>query len=430
MPKLTSQTIEKVFSPYPRYGYEKNTHWIKRKEEEETLDKILNQSGQSACVDGPTGSGKTSLVLTTLKRKKIDFVYVQLTKNMTWDDFCRKLLNTHVNNCTSFDFYFETGIDKGLPVFKAHFGFKSSKNKLDDLEYEDKLIARMTDHKICEILQENNVALVVDDFERSDKIILNNIAEMCKLILNTYQAPNLHLLIVGIDDIYGKLIEANKSLPNRVTELSLGTICNSDSSWIYLIEGFSKLNLNHIVNEYNNNIGDTTMNDLKECKEYCYNAADGLVKALNNLGHQISSNASSVGRISKATIIKVSKQMFEDNVNSYNRRYPQILETIALNPFIKMLINKLYTRGIGRIHKWSEITSEFDYSTDSKQIDLAIKELIKINFLTSTGKQGDVLYVTDPILAHTFGVAISNKKLYDLPRILESENLQLNLAFD
>ncbi|MBA7572620.1 hypothetical protein ES708_14403 [subsurface metagenome] len=154
---------------------------------------------------------------------------------MTWRDFCRKLLNAKVNKNISVDFGVDTGIEKGLPLFKIHFGFKSNNNSIENLEYEENIINRMTDDIICEILHNRKITLLIDDFERASYEIFSNVGEMCKLLTESYISDKTRLVIVGTDDIYRRLTKFNKALEGKLKELSLGTIDNKNESWNFLL---------------------------------------------------------------------------------------------------------------------------------------------------------------------------------------------------
>lgn len=200
MSKPNSAEINKVFYTTPRDGYKKGNLWIKRKEEE-VLTSLLDDLGTSICIDGPTGTGKSSLAITTLKKKKVNYLLIQVTKNMTWKDFCYKLLNAKITKNSEIDLGVDAGIDKGLPLFKVHFGIKSTSSKIEDIEYEEKVLERMTDDKICEILYDKKILLLIDDFERASDEILSNVGEMCKLLTESYVSDKAKLVIVGTDNI-------------------------------------------------------------------------------------------------------------------------------------------------------------------------------------------------------------------------------------
>ena len=71
--------IDNAFGTRSRDGSIKGAVWLKREKQENTLFDTLATPTPHVCVDGPTGTGKTSLVLTQLHRTKSEYVYIQLT---------------------------------------------------------------------------------------------------------------------------------------------------------------------------------------------------------------------------------------------------------------------------------------------------------------------------------------------------------------
>lgn len=414
---ITPREIYKVFYTTPRDGYKSGNIWIQR-EEEDILEKLLNAVGVSICIDGPTGTGKSSLAITILKKKNFRFLLIQVTKNMKWKDFCKKLFEAKINYNNGVDIGIDAGFEKGLPIFKIHFGIKTENNQLKDLEYEEKIIQNMTDHEICKILQERDLTLVIDDFERASEEILSNIGEMCKLITLSYISNTSKIIIIGTDDIYHRLVRFNKSLEARLKEISIGTLEKKQKSWNFLVEGFNKLQLKHPQQEFEKHYVSVSKQELNELKSACYDAADGLLKSLNELGSEIALKASSQNRISKATILEVCKYYLDKNIKHFNVDFPQISKLIQNNIFVKDIVICLYKKGIGQIHRWDEIVESFDESIDLSQIENAICELVEINFLTRTGYNGEILFVSNPTMAHIIGTFMSNPNKYKMPKSL------------
>ncbi|GET31623.1 hypothetical protein PbJCM13498_04860 [Prolixibacter bellariivorans] len=395
--------------------------------EEKILEQLTDQLGVNICIDGPTGTGKSSLALTVLKRKKINFLLIQITTNMTWKDFCLNLLRAKKNENSTLKTSIDAGLDKGLPVFKVHFGITSNDNSLENLELEEKTVASFTDHKICEIMKEENITLLIDDFERASDEILTNIGEMCKLLTESYVNKNARLIIVGTDDIFRRLINFNKSLENRLKEISLGTIANRQQSWRFLTQGFDKLNISHIEKEFKK--GYATKEDLGICKQYCYEAANGLLKSLNELGLEIALKGENRTRISKADIVNTCKKYPPNNVKRFVNIFPKLAAVINNNDIVKEVLLYLYQEGIGQIHNWDSISNHFYNVYEFEQVENAICELVDADFLTRTGYNGEVLFVTNPTLAHTLAVVMTYPDKYRAPNSLKNNEGQLVIPF-
>ncbi len=137
------------------------------------------------------------------------------------------------------------------------------------------------------------------------------------------------------------------------------------------------------------------------CKVSCNDVANGLLKSLNELGAEITKSATINRRVSKATIISTSKKLLERNIHRFYQDYPIISIVIQENLFVQQVIIYLFNNGIDRIHNWDDISHSFDVKTDPHQIENAICQLVEIDFITRTGYNGEVLFVTNPTLAHT-----------------------------
>src|ERR1700722_19725760 len=93
---MNSQTlstrIEQFFGSSPRNGTEEGVLWRPRDRLEKRLSQLLSARSQNICIDGPTGSGKSSLAITVLSKIKQTFVWVPVISNMSWPDFCEEII--------------------------------------------------------------------------------------------------------------------------------------------------------------------------------------------------------------------------------------------------------------------------------------------------------------------------------------------------
>lgn len=206
--------------------------------------------------------------------------------------------------------------------------------------------------------------------------------------------------------------------------MSLGTIDDKSYSWNFLLQGFDILKLKHPVLEFNKKYKGVTEKDVEDCRLACYEAADGLLKSLNELGRAIAKSATVNRRVSKASILMVSRELLERNIKRFNNDYPVLSKLIQKSPFVKDIVTYLFDKGIGRIHNWYDVLDSFKVETDECQIENAIRELVEVDFITRTGYDGEVLFVTNPTLAHTLGAVISNPDKYRVPRAFLLENKQ------
>jgi len=121
--------------------------------------------------------------------------------------------------------------------------------------------------------------------------------------------------------------------------------------------------------------------------------------------------------------------MIKKYLNKFRGEFPKIIECVEKNITVRDALMYFFEKGIGQIHQWNDIATNLEYNHDEEQINNAIVELIKVDFLTRTGYHKDVLYVNKPTLAHFLGVILSEPKKYNAPKKIREYSKQLNLPF-
>lgn len=419
-----SVKVGKIFNTKPRDGSQKKSVWLPRLKAERRLSDMLSVEGSHVIIDGPTGTGKTSLAITTLNKEQIKFCLVQVVKNMDWRSFCRELSQPNNYDKGSLNTEFVVGIDKGLPTAKIKMNLGTEGSNLDDLELQNKTIENWTEHDICKLLQDEDITLMIDDFERSNDELVVRISDICKLLTQSYSSPNAKLVIVGTGDIFSKLYKSNESLDGRVRELSVGTLPTPEESWKFLQLGFEALDLTHPANDRY-----VDKNENQRCMQLIYTAADGLFKSLTEIGHEIAVNGHNRNRVSPKDIENATIHIPEANFKKFRRSFKEITNAIHNNPAIRTILETLYNEGICQIHHWDDLAFKLSELLSEDQCDNAIAQLIKLNFLVQTGQASDILYVDKPTLAHTMGVILSNPDKFPQAGQLLNQNCQMQLPF-
>lgn len=420
-----ARKVGMVFNTMPRDGYSGQSVWLPRDKMEAKFSAVLENGGVHICLDGPTGTGKTSLALTMLHKNQIKYTPIQITKSMDWPEFCKRLIIPGHNDESSVSADFEIGVDKWLPQAKFRVSLGAKGRPKDDLEHLITTAKSWSEHDVCLQMKKQNTVLFIDDFERASEDIVQRISDMCKLLTQSYQSQYAKIIIVGTDDICKKLYEANSSLESRLEEISLGTLPSSNESWYFLLLGFKALGLR---NPADSNYIDERQK-LKECIQSIYEAADGLPKSLNELGREISLKGYRREGITASDIINVSSEMPKRNLNVFRREFPKIIKCVEHSLTVRAILQYLYSEGIGHIHSWSDIIFQLQNDHSEDQLENAICELVDTRFLIKTGRNGDVLFAANPTLAHTLGVAVSNPGKYKLPPSLSVKEGQLAFSF-
>jgi len=305
--KSWQKYVGEVFNVQPRDGNEESTVWVVRKELEQRFEKYISIPGVHLCLDGPTGTGKTSLAKTILKRKNINYKRVAITKSTTWIELCFNIIGWKNYISSTRSAKVDIGIQKGLPTVLFQIAIGKSKSNIDDEILREKISKTITESKLCEVMAEVNESLFIDDFEKASDELVTRIADMCKLLTDSYVASNAKLIIVGTDDIYARLTNASIALEERLSEISIGTFADKYESWRFLYLGFEKLKIENPVTDYKKKYIDKKT--LLKCVQKVYDAANGLPKSLNSLGVDICMNAGyDRKRVSVADVINTAEK--------------------------------------------------------------------------------------------------------------------------
>ena len=345
-------------------------------------------------------SGKSSLAITMLNRLRINYNLIQITKSMSWQDFCRELIDSGSSKENSCSTKFVIGLKNGLPTFMLEREAGSLERQADNIDLANRMSERANEHDICRSLANHNILLFIDDFERAKPELAARIADMCKLLTQSFQNIYSKILVVGTDDICRRLYEANPSLEGRLEQISVGTFGNAGESWNFLKQGFDKLDIRHP----GNSIYQRERDLINDCTRAIYEAADGLPKSLNQLGRSISLKAQDRPGVTASDILVTAEENFKKALTSQQRKFRPILKCMNESIVVQEILRHLYNQDIGKIHNWSEISMALTGEFGEQQIDQAVKELVQLNFLVRTGAQDDILFTAQPEFAHIFGL--------------------------
>ena len=423
------RSVGRVFQINPRIGSDADTIWISRSKEESILQRLLATPGKNICLDGPSGVGKTSLALTTIRSLDCPYIEIQLTRKTDWSGFCRIVIEKLRDPMRGFAFELQAGLKNFIPSVDLKILFSRKTSYADRLEAIDKIASYMMENDLAKWICEANCILMIDDFEKANNELLGRISDLTKILTQTCQSQNGKLLIVGTGDIYYQLYMGDKALESRLAEVSLGTLPDKSWSWRYLIEGFNKLGLFHPSNSKY-----VRSKQREDCINSVSQACDGLLKTLTELGSRVClSKSPDAKSISVKSITTEAEKMPIEIFNKFKKRHPVIRKLLERDIECRRVIEALYKLGIGRIHSISELESQIqnDYQYDDNEVaihvDRSIDELVDIEFIVRTGENRNIVYVTDPALAHNLGVAIAHGTDYGIPKEYSSTFGQLSL---
>jgi hypothetical protein len=419
--------VGEVFHTSPRNGNDQNTIWLPRPDLEASLATQLDFPGVHVCLDGPTGSGKSSLATTVLSKTGRRFRVVQITKNTTWPDFCLRAVKSPLQGGPAINAEVTLGFEAGLPTALLKFAFGSREPDVTEPEIRKQFGDTVTEDVVCEKLANSEEVLVIDDFEKASPAIVERVAAMCKLMTQTFENAAAKLVIVGTDDVYARLTTNNKSLEDRLIEISIGSFDQRGDSWRFIHQGLSALRIANPVTDFNNGKSWVSRADLTNCMDAVYVAADGLPKALNVLGREIAMKGSwDRSRVSTKDILHACKKTPEKNYLHYASAYPGIVR-ISKDPAIASVLRYMYQVGVAKIHRLHEVVTHLSSAFSETDVRNALGELVTLNFIVQTGFHKDVFFVENPTLAHTLAVIASFPERFNLPHAMHAEIRQLSL---
>jgi len=414
--------VSRVFDTRPRNASSHKVIWLPRDSQEKAISGLLS-STKHICIDGPTGTGKTSLALTMLGQSKIRYVSMQIVRKMTWQEFCMNLVRpTSPKRTRDYSSEFKIGVESGLPTATMQVTLGSPKHNMYDLRARAK---HWSEHDVCHVMEEENKSLLIDDFEKANDELISRVADMAKLLAQTYSKNRTKLIIVGTDDIYRRILSKDPSLDARMSEVSLGAFPSENISWKYLTLGFEALNLTHpskskLASE---------RSKVNSCIRAVYDAADGLPKSLTDLGWEIAAICHKRPGPTVADITTKSNRMLRNKAMQYRRKYPSLMSELRSNASVRAVFRCLLQNGVGSIHYMDEFVGHLIENIGEAQVQEAVTRLVELELITQTGMNNDVLFFRDLPFAHTLGVISQNPKDYGLGRIDFAPLDQLSLPF-
>ena len=420
-----NKTVSGVFDTNPRNGNLASTVWLRREPLEGQIESELFTRGRHICIDGCSGSGKSSLVITSLLKHDIKYTTVQVTRSMNWTGFCRQIIRKSKKGNSEIKAGLSAEWKSIFPTGRLDLSFAHKPDNKFDHEAWEKLVEFASEHDIARALSEQNCVLLVDEFERAQPELANSVSEVCKILSQTYPSDFGKVIILGADDVYKKLHDAYATLDNRLVQISIPTLPSPRESWMYLKQGFEKLGRFHPGNSKF-----AEPNDIRESMASIYYAADGLFKTLTELGIEICRAAGpNVKGIYKRHIQTACKGMEEKNFSKYQSKFSQLHDLARAHPVIVPVLQYMNNHGLGQVHDLTAIKEELSDEFGYTQVEDAILALWKADFVVITGQNNNKMFMKNPTWAHTLRVYLSDpRKLQKLERHLKNST-QLMLPF-
>ncbi|WP_298242701.1 AAA family ATPase [uncultured Bradyrhizobium sp.] len=404
--------VSLAFSTQPTRG-DNEELWLRREALEREVSYQLGTTDQHLCIDGPSGTGKTSLVQKIFSNRSRDFMHVQLSKDMHWKDFCRQFVEIPRRTKVS-----REASAKGiLNLFKfgGEFNFKYGDefSEKDSYELQLKKAEQWGAHDVAKWVHDNKLVLVVDDFEVADEDTVGRIAAVCKLLGQSFEGK---LVLVGTDDILKRLLKANPALTHRISEITVGGLANAGESVGYLNSKFDFLDIKTPASDRR-----LTRTEKLQYAEYIFDAANGLMKQLNWLGQHLVAKVGSGNRLTLPTVREVCRKIIADFRLENRDSIRNISRVIENNADFSDVFSFLVSRSVSSITRLSEIDEHLSGKYRADSIKSALEYLEESGIIVTTGVSEVRVFFKNPPLMNCIAAHLSHGADYGWEPRLDRE---------
>lgn len=393
-----AQQISLAFSTQPIRG-DNERLWLRREALEREVSFQLGTSDQHLCIDGPSGTGKTSLIQKIFFERRRDFMHIQLTPDMRWKDFCRQFVEIPERTKTSK----ETSAKGFLSLFRLsgelNFRYGDEYSEKDSYELLLKKAEQWGSHDVAKWIHDNKIVLIVDDFEVADDETVTRIAGVCKLLGQSFQGK---LILVGMDDILKKVIRANKALTHRISETTVGGLANIGESVGYLNKKFDFLGIKTPASDRR-----CSRVEKMQFAALVFDAANGLMKQLNWLGQHLLADIGSANRITLSSAQKVCKRIIADYRIKNRESIRSISSVLRNNADFADVFSFLVSRSVSSITRLSEIDEQLQGKYRIDSIKSALEYLEESGVIVTTGASEVRVFFKDPPLMNCIAAHMS-----------------------
>ncbi|WP_316181226.1 hypothetical protein [Bradyrhizobium sp. SZCCHNRI1009] len=421
--------IQETFGSQPRDGSKQGALWHRRREIEGRLSQLISARSQNVCVDGPTGSGKSSVALTMLSTIGQPFVWIPVYNKMSWADFCEEIVIKYRGSQSGGRSRKSVSleIDSAKPLAggelinplklldRLTFAAKDAGAKVS----EARKAAR--DWKIADVegfIDASGHCLLIDDFEKAPDPLVQAIADLCKR-LTTRPVPKC--IIIGTGDTFARLYQADEGLDGRLAELPVASFGNDREVWNYLNDGFDRLDFDNPRSLLRSKL--ITKGEADSLEIAFYEAADGMPKYINELGVRICEKVldeSSPGRrvrVSPAVAASQAELMLQENLSRCNKRIRDVEVELRKSLELRFVLRAIFKIGANGVHGVDRLVRFVIASEDEHfsydQFVAGFERLRKLGLYVQTGKSGEVIFAKDPMFSHVLGLICSDPNRFE-----------------
>lgn len=378
------------FSTQPIIGVHNQGLWFKREALERDLAYGLGNVTQHICVDGPSGTGKTSLAQHVLVSHQTPFISVQVFQDMTWAHFCRNFVEIPKRSKS----VKTIGAQGALSLFRgasasADLRYTEEYCEKDSLELLLSMASAWTPSDVGRWLEINGITLIVDDLEHASQELNMRLASLCKLMGQSHSGK---VILIGTDDVLLRLLSENPSISGRITEITVGGLASPVESASFLMGKFKAMDVRTPLTSNASKI------DKEKVVNYIYDAANGLMKELNELGTRMGREVSVAGNLSVKAISKVCLDVIREKRFDTRKELKQLIRIVGSSADTIEIVNFLSSRGASAITYVAEIQDQLIGKWTDDQIQSTLEILTDHDVVTVTGAARKRVFFRNPTM--------------------------------
>lgn len=235
-------SVHSVFTP----ATAAEVNYVRRPELENIIISELDTPGKQILLFGHSGSGKTTIIRSVVKRKGLEFIRTHCEKSTTYADIIRdgfdKLDHYYLNEMTvSEKQELSAHVAADIKVIKSQLVTSTEASEAN--KYTRMLPPQLTPQRLVQMIGESGLIWIIEDFHKVDEIEKKRIADLLKFfcdIANDY--PKSKMVCIGACESANELVALEPNLKGRVSEIHV-SLLSEEAIRAIAKNGFELLNV-------------------------------------------------------------------------------------------------------------------------------------------------------------------------------------------
>lgn len=306
----TEADVDQIFGAAPRTR-DSEAFWFNRSAIESQIADRLAQNAH-ICLNGPTGSGKTSLALTFAeemqRRRRFDLVvHHQIESDDDWHLTCKAIFLSCEGTLPSTELAAAEGGWSGtgpkLTASSKHFA------NYEEEERASNATRSWNAGSLLRYLETKRAIVVIDNAEKLSADLARRFADFGKKAVT----KGYSVWFVGSGSVLGKILPNDPSLLLRFDEVTVTRLVGQGEPWAVIETGLTKLGFRHPFN--------SKLEREKQRRDQCapavFDATGGLLKATIALGRLLAMRELSRGgdSVTVADVLEAAKDLVRDGAH-------------------------------------------------------------------------------------------------------------------